>query len=760
MRDIFTMQIGRLVYSGATFAASIAFARILGLEQYGLYAVVIAFVSTFKTFTNLGQTTTLLVFFAEEYGKKNKKGMARVLKNFLQVSFVHVMLLCTLAIISKTLAIIFYNNSLIGSFAIAIFVFHMLEVANSGMLLILQAIRRIRLKTILEQAAVIAALILGVVLLLLGYGIWGIIIGQLITSALFVVVSAFVYRRMMKEHNLPKLREILRVKSSETQEYLKQGLWFAADKSIGNMYPNGLFFVLSLVAPVSTVGIARIALQLTSLSSSMILPQVAELSTTVLANIKSKGINALRKNIAKVIKHSLVVHALFSIGAIIAIPFLIPLFYGLEYSPTIPITLWLILLSLANPLSIMNSPLLRIFRKVHYSIIWGIVTLAAMVTAIIVFSKVTTPEMSFVIAYALGQFLPILLSVYIFRIILNKGIGKSENMKKIFVNTTMLIISLTLSFLVLEAGLRITGIQRINHRRPHLHRISNVLHLNYELLPNLRNERGYNWEKVSSNSLGERGLEPDSNKKNIAGLCDSFAFGFGLNNDKTNSHYLREAFPKYNIRNLSVSGYNVEQMVRAYLEKHEDIKPDLVILQFYWNDMDPSSFLTDEKNPWVDNWNRYLTKDTEFERMKADITKPGTIKIPFKAWLQTNSATFNFVEKRTKWLPFRKHIDSTFVESISDENLEFYEKWFVKLSETIKDSEKIFVIWPETSLHFKSKPRLHAMAEKHGWHVLDLYEILGMGYESLYWDWHPNASAQKSVGEALVKIIQDNQIIN
>jgi O-antigen/teichoic acid export membrane protein len=376
VRDVCTMQIGRVIYTGATFAASIFFARILGIEQYGLYAVVLAFISTLKAFTNLGQSTTLLVFFAEEYGKKNRKGMACVLKNFLQVSLVHIMLLGALAISARTLSIIFYDNVAIGSFAIAIFIFHMFEIANSGMLLILQAVRRIKLKTIMEQSAVIIALTLGIISLLLGYGIWGIIISQLITSIVFVIISSVVYRKMMKEYGLPGLRETLCVKSQETHEYLKQGLWFAVDKSIGNLYPNGFLFVLSLVAPVSTIGIARIAVQLASLSGSLVLPQVAELSTTVLANMKVQGMDVLRKNVLRVLKHSLLLHITFSLGAIIILPFLIPLFYGQEYAAAIPMTIWMIFIGMLSGLNVNNTPLLRLFRKTYVSTSWSAISIS------------------------------------------------------------------------------------------------------------------------------------------------------------------------------------------------------------------------------------------------------------------------------------------------------------------------------------------------------------------------------------------------
>ena len=329
------------------------------------------------------------------------------------------------------------------------------------------------------------------------------------------------------------------------------------------------------------------------------------------------------------------------------------------------------------------------------------------------------------------------------------------------INLLLLLGTLIILLLVLEWLLRFSGIERLQSRRPHLHQSSTIPGVNYEFVPNLRNVRGYNWERISTNSLGFRGPEYDPTKPSIAILGDSFAFGFGLNDNQTNAEPLREAFPGYNVLNLGVNGYNVEQEVRAYLAKFSDLKPTLVIMEFVFNDFGSPSILTNEAKPEVYEQQGYLEKGAiADENLRKAITQSGTLAIPGKFWLQTHSAIFNFVEHRTKWLPFRQHATDHLIETVTDTDLAFYDTWLSKLTENVPDAKKVLMIWPENGgLHLESRRKLHEMAEVQGFAVLDLYDIFGMSYPTLSWDWHPNASAQKRAGEILAEFIKHEKLL-
>ena len=418
VRDIFTMQIGKFIYTIVVFGSSIVFARTLGIEEYGIYVVTFSFVSTIKVFTNLGQGSSLQVFFSEEYGKKNTQGMARVLRNYINVSFVNALLLGALALAASFIADLLYDNSSIGQYAQILFLFHIIEIGNSGMLIILQSIRRIRLKTVLEQSANISILLCAIALITLGFGIWGIVMSYLCISGVFLIISIITYRSLLRKYPLPHIRDVLRVPPDEAHPYLVQGLIFSVDKNIGGLYPNGLFFILSLVAPPATVGIARIALQFASLPQMLLHAPVGSLSETVLANLRAQGSAVLRKNAIKVIKHSLFFHIIISLGLLFVIPPTIILLYGHTYAGAIPIALWIIVLAVFIPLSIINSPLLRLYRKIHYSIGMAIINIAIQWSSLYFIAKFVSPEIGFVVGYSIGHLFLLILTAYVLLVLL------------------------------------------------------------------------------------------------------------------------------------------------------------------------------------------------------------------------------------------------------------------------------------------------------------------------------------------------------
>lgn len=414
VRDVLTIQAGSMVLMVAGFASSIVFARLLGVETYGLYAVVLAFAGTFSAFFNIGQGQSLYVFFSEAYGKKDRRGQATVLANFITVAAANVILLCILAAIMPLLAKQFYGSRAIGDYARILCFFQISEIWNSMTLIILQSVRRIRLKVLLEQSANLSFLGLAIVTLLLGGKMWSLLLVQLGVSLVFLPISLITLSIIARKHQLPGIRETLRIPFRESKQYLVQGLIITADKTIGNFFPQGLFFALSLFVPASFIGIARIAVQLANIPRSLLLPQVADLSTTVFAAMKTQGVTVMRKNAAKLMKHAFLFHAVVTVSAMLVGPFLIHIVYGLTYADVIPLTLWLLLIQIVQPLFLINSPLLRLYRQTMVSIFVNILSWGIMITTVIIFAAKLAPDVIFLISYVIFQACQAVITWYVF----------------------------------------------------------------------------------------------------------------------------------------------------------------------------------------------------------------------------------------------------------------------------------------------------------------------------------------------------------
>lgn len=422
VRDVLTIQAGSVILMGAGFISSIIFARFLGKESYGLYAVVLAFAGTAMSFFNIGQGQSLYVFFAEAYGKKDRRAMSAVLANFLSIALVNMLLLGILAWIMPMLSTRFYGSPTIGYYGQILCFFQMSEIWNGMTNVLLQSIRRIRMKVILEQAANLSYLGLAVIAVMMGGGIKSILLVQLSVSLLFLPISLIMLAYAAKKYDLPGIRECLRIPLRESSQYLVQGLMITADKIIGNFFPQGLFFLVSLFSSASFIGIARISLQLANVPRSLLLPQAGDLSMAAFGTMMARGPQIIRTNAAKLIKHALIFHAFLSLVGVLVVPFIIMHFYGQEYWDAIPLTLWLLLVLLVSPLTIANAPLLRLFRKIHWSIIINLLNWVLMAGSILLIKVGLSPMYGFVLACTAFYGTPILVTICIFQRLLQKRI--------------------------------------------------------------------------------------------------------------------------------------------------------------------------------------------------------------------------------------------------------------------------------------------------------------------------------------------------
>jgi hypothetical protein len=92
---------------------------------------------------------------------------------------------------------------------------------------------------------------------------------------------------------------------------------------------------------------------------------------------------------------------------------------------------------------------------------------------------------------------------------------------------------------------------------------------------------------VHNNSLGLRDIEPDSAPKpTIMFLGDSFVWGYDVEADERLTEFIRGELPDYRIVNAGVSGYGTDQEYLLLQRLWDQIKPDVVVLIYFYNDHD------------------------------------------------------------------------------------------------------------------------------------------------------------------------------
>jgi lysophospholipase L1-like esterase len=149
--------------------------------------------------------------------------------------------------------------------------------------------------------------------------------------------------------------------------------------------------------------------------------------------------------------------------------------------------------------------------------------------------------------------------------------------------------SLALTLLALEAGLRafwggyyLTGVRSY---------VTSSATRGWANTPSTRavyGEAEFRIE-VTHNALGFRGPELQQGRApgsvRVLVLGDSFAYGIGVADDETFSARLAEAVPRVEVLNAGVNGYGTGQELLLLREYAAALRPDLVVVAFFWNDV-------------------------------------------------------------------------------------------------------------------------------------------------------------------------------
>ena len=312
------------------------------------------------------------------------------------------------------------------------------------------------------------------------------------------------------------------------------------------------------------------------------------------------------------------------------------------------------------------------------------------------------------------------------------------------INVGLLFATLFLLFAGMEIAIRVTGLVSVKPTLPQIYQVSADSRLGYELRPSIR-ERAFR-TTVTTNSVGLRthvGENPDETARAIAVLGDSFTFGYGVEDSETLPARLQELFPSFRFLNAGVPGYELPQETAFYEDKVAPLKPQALILVFYFNDLHwhEPAVLDGEGNLREPGW-------TPEEEPDCRPIEEGILGyIPGRCWLDRHSALYvaakKFVAMRQGQEDLRIQREEArepdAKDPVTEEELTRYAAQLQAFTATLGDLPRLFVIWPDKLLHTESRPKLKEIAEANGFEVIDLYERFGNEARTLAWDTvHPH----------------------
>ena len=374
IKDIFTLQMATFINQGINIVVSIIIARLLGVEGYGIYALIFVFTGLISL-ANLGYTRVAVVLLPVAHHKKDSQEVLNILSYLFKINlFFYLPLYILLIIFAPLVTDALYHNPQVGDLARLVIISMLINSFASILNLNLEATRKMNFLAIMENSSLFLKSLLVILFLFFGLGLWGVAFGYLLSAAITASVSFVIYFLWSRRNEmLPSILNIIKNVSRLGWRYnLKFSASMAADNNLGKFLSQLPLFVLSLIAPVSLVGFYKIALSYVNLPH-MVISSISRLLNVKFAQDRAIDINLLKKNFYRSSLYFGVLFIVLLIIFAVLASWLIPLLYGNEFKQAVNISYWLAIALAFTGFTLGFGPIYRAFKKTHLSIIFNVV---------------------------------------------------------------------------------------------------------------------------------------------------------------------------------------------------------------------------------------------------------------------------------------------------------------------------------------------------------------------------------------------------
>jgi len=421
IQDVAILQVGSIVGTGLSMISSIIFARVLGPSTYGTYSLVFAFVGLVGLFMDWGAGYGALTLLAEAHARQDKQEVKNVIIYFFKISFFSTIIIGLIAaILAPWITNLAYQEPHIGYLARFVILASVVRLFYALIIAILQVLRKMKKLTILENVNKIFYTLIPVAFVLLGMGVFGIVLGYFITALLFLIFSLVLYIILSKRNSLfPTLREIATdLFKVKIKKYFIFGFAIAIDKNIGSLYTTLPLIIAGAFVATQDIAFFKIAWGLIGMSGILLGP-ISRLLNVQLPQSKAQGTENLKKAFWRSSLGSLLISIPITIVMVVLAKPVIVLFYGQEFAPSVNFVYILAVHLLVSGLSVGAGPMYRTLNKMK-------VTISINAALIIVGSPIfywlikTYTATGLALSYVIWQGIANLLAVFVLSRIMKK----------------------------------------------------------------------------------------------------------------------------------------------------------------------------------------------------------------------------------------------------------------------------------------------------------------------------------------------------
>lgn len=285
IRNVIAGGLRSLVVAPVPFIMTPIILHEIGAAGYGTWAIFLA-ISGLTSLTDLGMVGTLSKHVAEYYARKDFGALSRLLSTGLLIFGLLAVALMSLLWLASAFVpqLLFRGSPLRGAELVVLLRWYLLVIGTNVLTLLFSSVtsglQRLDLTNLVSAVNVYCAAVIGVILLFLGWGLSGLVCGQICAAVLVLIIYIIMQRRLLPQTVLSTSRidvgEAKKMFSFSLRLYLTQ-----AAVAIQNQFEKFLLALLVGVAAAGWYDIASdVALKvrgLIGLVLSPVLPAASEL---------------------------------------------------------------------------------------------------------------------------------------------------------------------------------------------------------------------------------------------------------------------------------------------------------------------------------------------------------------------------------------------------------------------------------------------------------------------------------------------------
>ncbi len=380
VKDTITLQIGKVGVLGMSLIASVVVPVLMRPERYGVWQLGLSLYGVWKVLNFTGLIPSAQTRLAAAVGA----GDAAQVQNWLSLFFRVALLYCAastslLLLVRPVLANVFYSgDTTFVNLALLLSLTQPTELLFSLFIITFSSRRQMRHVAALQNLNQFVLVVTTIAAVLISPTAYSIALSRLGYSALTLAVVMVVYQRTRAHGDMayPGLGVVLRGMTTATgNQYWRFGVTNALDKNTASLYrllPIQITGVVAGPQAAGYVGLALNAITQQTFFTSAILDNMQAVVPQAVGRRDYAGLWRRFRQVMLVL--TLGGTAFFGVFALI-VPFVVPLLYGTDWLPVIPLLQLLAIFGVVTTLGGVFGPLYRAFDFVRGALVIKLVVL-------------------------------------------------------------------------------------------------------------------------------------------------------------------------------------------------------------------------------------------------------------------------------------------------------------------------------------------------------------------------------------------------